>query len=61
MTTKTHSIVVFPDGQTWNTVDGCSIIEITDEQFDDLCNDRLDAADCNALREINLKEVSESW
>jgi len=59
--TKTHTIVVFPDGETWNTVEGCSIITISAEQFEDLCCDRIDASDCNALRQIDLTEVSESW
>lgn len=58
---KTHTIVVFPDGETWNTVEGCSIIEISAEQFDDLCTDRIDAGDCNAIRQIDLGEVAQSW
>lgn len=57
----TKTIVVFPDGETWNMVEGCSIIDISEDQFHDLCEDRIDAGDCTALREIDLKEVSESW
>jgi hypothetical protein len=61
MKKPTHTIVVFPDGETWNTVEGCSIITITDEEFQDLCADRIDASDTNPSREIDLKTVAETW
>ena len=51
---KTHTIVVFPDGQTWNTLDGCRILTITDETFGDLCADRIDAGDVEPIAEIIL-------
>ena len=60
-TNPTHTIVVFPDGETWNTVEGCFIIVISDEQFKDLCHDRIDASEADAIRQIDLSEVAESW
>lgn len=53
---KTHTIVVFPDGQTWNTLDGCRILTITDESFGDLCVDRIDACDIEPIAEIILSK-----
>ena len=49
-----HTIVVFPDGQTWNTLDGCRILTITDESFGDLCDDRIDAGEITPVAEIIL-------
>lgn len=56
MTNKTHTIVVLSDGQTWNTLSGCSILVIDDKQFDDLCNDRIDARDLTPITEIGLAD-----
>ena len=56
MTNKTHTIVVLSDGQTWNTLSGCSILVIDDKQFDDLCNDRIDARDLTPITEIGLSD-----
>lgn len=53
---KTHTIVVLSDGQTWNTLSGCSILVIDDKQFDDLCNDRIDARDLKPITEIGLAD-----
>ena len=49
-----HTIVVFPDGETWNTLDRCRILTITDESFRDLCMDRIDAGQITAVAEIIL-------
>ena len=57
MSNKTHTIVVLSDGQTWNTLSGCSILVIDDKQFDDLCNDRIDAGDLTPITEIGLLEA----
>jgi hypothetical protein len=51
---KTHAIVVLSDGETWNTLDGCSIVVIDDVQFRDLCEDRVNAGDLVAISEISL-------
>lgn len=40
-----HAIVVFPDRETWNTLEGCVIKVIDSEQFTDLCEDSVDAGD----------------
>jgi len=55
---KTHTIIVLPDGTTWSTINGCSIITITDEQFRDLCEDRVDANDLKPLSEIGLGDFT---
>lgn len=49
-----HTIIVFPDGTTWNTVEGCKILTITDEDFANLCDDFVDAKDIEPLSEIIL-------
>ena len=53
-----HAIVVFPDGETWNTVDGCIVKVISDPDFKDLCDDRLDASDVPSIAEIALGGAS---
>jgi hypothetical protein len=50
------TIIVLPDGTTWNTIDGCSICIIKDEDFNRLCNDQVDANDLEPVVEIGLKE-----
>ena len=56
--TKTHTIIVFPDGETWNTADGSAIMVITDEQFRDLVDDRIDAGDIPAIASISLSDFT---
>jgi hypothetical protein len=51
---KMHAIVVLPDGETWNTVDSCSICIITDEDLQKLVNDEIDARDLIPPVEIGL-------
>ena len=55
---KTHTILVLPDGTTWSTINGCSIIVVTDEQFRDLCEDRIDAGDLTPINEIGLGDFT---
>lgn len=55
---NTHTIVVFPDGETWNTADGCIIKVISDLDFKDLCDDRLDASDVPSIAEIALRDMT---
>lgn len=55
---KTRTIVILSDGETWNTVAGCSLVVITEDQFDDLCNDRIDAGDLTPLAEIGLNDFT---
>lgn len=55
---KTYTIVVFPDGQTWNTIDGCTIKIIHEEAFNDLVEDRVDAGDIPSEVELTMKETT---
>lgn len=54
----THTILVFPDGETWNTVDGCTIKTITDDQFRQLIDDNIDASDIVPLSSIQLGDTT---
>jgi hypothetical protein len=56
MSSKTHTIIVLSDGETWNTISGCSIMVISDDQFRDLCDDRISANDLIPITEIGLHE-----
>ena len=55
---KTHTIIILPDGETWNTISGCSIVVISDEQFKDLCLDPRRTCELEPLVEIALTEMS---
>ena len=54
----THTILVFPDGETWNTVDGCTIKVLSEDQFIQVCNDEIDAGDIDGLSEIQLGDAT---
>jgi hypothetical protein len=56
--TKTHTIIVFPDGETWNTADGSSIKIVTDETFRDIIEDRIHAGDAPCIAEMNLLDMT---
>jgi hypothetical protein len=56
--TKTHTIIVLPDGETWNTISGCSVVVIDEAQFQDLCEDRIDAGDLKPIVEIALRDMT---
>ena len=49
------TIIVLPDGETWNTLDGCSICIIKDEDFEDLSHDRVSAHNISPVVEIGLR------
>lgn len=55
---KTHAIIVLPDGTTWSTLNGCSICVVSDEQFKDLCEDRIDANDITPISEIGMHDFT---
>ncbi len=55
---KTHTIVVLSDGQTWNTIGDCSICVISDDDFQNLCEDRIDAKDIQPIAEIGLNSIA---
>lgn len=41
-------IVVFPDGETWSEIEGCTVRIVDEESFYDLVDDRLDADETQA-------------
>lgn len=49
------TIIVLPDGETWNTLDGCSICIIKDNDYERLCNDHVAAHDLEPVAEIRLR------
>ena len=51
-----HTIVVFPDGETWNTINGCYMCVVNDEQFNNLCKDGAYPRDMEPLVHIQLHE-----
>lgn len=51
-----RTIIILPDGETWNTLDGCFICTVTDEQFNELCYGNIDVNDINAVSEFGIKE-----
>lgn len=52
------TIIVLSDGETWNTISGCSIVVIDKAQFEDLCADRVDASDLTPIVEISLSDMT---
>jgi len=54
-----RTILILPDGETWSTVDGCSICVITDEDYARLCNDEVDANDILPVGELLLGDCSQ--
>jgi hypothetical protein len=55
---KHHTIIIHADGETWTTINGPSICVITDKEFDDLCEGRIDAKDLRPVMEIGLKDFT---
>lgn len=51
-----NMILVLPDGETWTVLDGCTIIVIDDEQFNDLCDDKVDACRLQPFAAMSFKE-----
>lgn len=54
-----HAIVVFPDGKTWSTLDGCTVMVVSEPDFQSLCEDRVDARDLDAVVEFDLVNFTE--
>jgi hypothetical protein len=55
---KHKAIIVLSDGETWETIDGQSICLITEEEYEDLCKDRISAAHLTPTVEIGLKDFT---
>lgn len=51
-----RTIIILPDGETWNTLDGCFICTVNEQQFSDLCNGIVGVNDINALTECSICE-----
>jgi hypothetical protein len=51
---QTITILIFSDGETWCTIEGCSLCTITEEDFKKLCNDEISACDINPISEVGL-------
>lgn len=55
-----HTIIILNDGDTWSTANQCSVAVITDEQFQDLCNDRCDVKDLTPVAEVAFLDATPS-
>jgi hypothetical protein len=53
-----YTILVFPDGKTWSTIDGCTIMVVNESDFKNLCEDRVDALDIEATVELDLVDFT---
>lgn len=60
MPNEHHTIIILNDGDTWSTINQCSVVVITDAQFQDLCNDRCDVKDLTPVAEIALLDATPS-
>lgn len=56
---KTHTIIILPDGETWNTISNSSIVVINDKQFKELCEDRIRVSDITPIAEISLTSLTD--
>lgn len=50
-----HAIVVLNDGDTWTTLNGCSIVIINEEELNDLADGLIACQDLHPLFEIGLR------
>lgn len=55
---NTHTLVVFPDGQTWNTADGCGLIVVNEETFRDIIEGRVEAGDAPVMAALTLADFT---
>lgn len=56
---KTHTIIILPDGETWNTISNSSIVVINDKQFKELCEDQIRVSDITPIAEISLTSLTD--
>ena len=52
------AVLVLSDGETWEVLDGQSIIVIDEQQMNALANDEIDAKDIAPVVEIGLKDYT---
>lgn len=53
-----HAVLVLSDGETWETIGSQSICIITEEDYERLCNDEMDARDLTPVVEMGLKDYT---
>lgn len=51
-------ILIMDDGETWSAPDGASICVISMEEYEDLCDDRIDTGDLNPIFELGLRDYT---
>lgn len=51
------SILVLDDGETYSSLDGCSIIFVTNEQHDQLIDGEVRIRDIKPVKEILFREI----
>ena len=56
---KTHTIIILPDGETWNTISNSSIVVTNDKQFKELCEDQIRVSDITPIAEISLTSLTD--
>jgi hypothetical protein len=54
---KTVTILVLNDGETFTDIDGCTIMVVPKDQFDDVLYSGGDASDLSSLVEIELRTI----
>lgn len=52
-----RTIVVLSDGQTWSTINGCTIMCINDEQFESLCMGNVDPDEIVPTVCLSLEDI----
>ena len=54
---KTHTIIILPDGETWNTIGDCTIMVINADQFKDLCEDKIKACEMKPVAALSFNDL----
>jgi|688.fasta_scaffold249090_1 hypothetical protein len=54
---KTHTIIILPDGETWNTIGDCTIMVIDDKQFKELCEDQVRACEMKPVAALSFNDL----
>ena len=57
---KHYAVVFLNDGETWTTIEGCSIVILTAKELDYLQNQDRRPEDLNTILEIGLDDCTDS-
>lgn len=57
MKTKTVTIIVLDDGETWGGINGASVLTITEGEYTLLCEGLMDPKHLNPVSEFMLKVI----